>query len=196
MPTGAYEVSRERLTDVIAAAQRHGARVTEDWNEPQGGRFIGTIDGNTITLFPKYDSHFAMMFTVAHLYGHLAQLTRPIDAHTQRAIDLVYAKPRLFSAEEVQCLFDYEWDAAVIGRTLLSESMEVDPTTDLEYARMFWADFHYLVNFLETGEAGLTAFDRYLRREPRPHLAVPRDVRPLPDVSLLAETKGGDAVVV
>ncbi len=198
MPVRPHEVPEAHLAAVIAAAERHGARVLKDWNEPAGGRFIGTISGHTITLFPKYDSHFAMLFTVAHLYGHLAQLTKPLDDATRRAIDLVYTTGRAFTADEVQCLFDYEWDAAVIGRALVGEALPVDAVLEAEYARMFLADFHYLVNFLETGEGGMERFDFYLRREPRPHVPVPTDHRALPDVSRLEETSEipADAIVV
>lgn len=198
MPIRPHEVPEAHLDQVIAAAERHGARVLRDWNEPAGGRFIGTISGRTITLFPKYDSHFAMLFTVAHLYGHLAQLTRPLDDATRRAIDLVYTQGRAFTADEVQCLFDYEWEAAVIGRSLVGEALAVDALLEAEYARMFLADFHYLVNFLETGQGGVQAFDHFLRREPRPHLPIPTDGRPLPDVSGLDEGAAvpADAVVV
>lgn len=196
MPVRPHEVPEAHLSAVIAAAERRGAEVVKDWNEPEGGRFIGTISGRRITLFPKYDSHFAMLFTVAHLYGHLAQLTRPIDAATQRAIDLVYTHGRPFTADEVQCLFDYEWEAAVIGRALLAEALPIDALLEAEYARMFYADFSYLVAFLEGGPAGVAAFDDHLRRTPRPHLPIPVDPRPLPDVRGLAEGAGGDAVVV
>lgn len=196
MPVRPHEVPEAHLRAVIAAAERRGARVVENLEEPAGGRFIGTIDGNTITLFPKYDSHFAMLFTVAHLYGHLAQLTRPPDPASTRAIELVYTRGRAFTADEVQCIFDYEWEAAVIGRALVAEALPIDQLLEVEYARMFLADFHYLVNFLETGQGGTERFDFYLRREPRPHLPVPADTRPLPDVSSLAGTAGGDAIVV
>lgn len=196
MATRPHEVPEASLTAVVAAAERHGARVVMDHDEPEGGRFIGTISGHTITLFPKYDSHFAMLFTAAHLYGHLAQLTRPLTPTFQQAIDLVYTQGRTFTADEVQCLYDYEWDAAVIGRALLAEALPVDGLLEAEYARMFLADFHYLVNFLETGQGGAERFDFFLRREPRPHVTVPIDTRPLPDVSGLREEGGGDAIVV
>lgn len=196
--SGDYEVPRELVLRVCRAAERRGARVVEDHDEPEGGRFIGTISGRVITLFPKYDSNFAMLFTAAHLYGHLAQLVFPLTAEIERAMALVYAQPRVLAQDEVQCLFDYEWEAAAIGRALLAEALEVDPRMDAEYARMFFADFHYLVGFLETGEAGPAVFERYLRRQPRLAQPVPIDPRPLPDVSKLAEDehRGGDAIVV
>ena len=80
----AFEIQKGELDALVRLVARWGATVTEDWNEPEGARFIGVFEGRHITLFPKYDRHFAMYFTVAHLYGHMVQNTRP-TADVERA---------------------------------------------------------------------------------------------------------------
>src|SRR5690349_21794474 len=105
-----FEIAKDLRDALIAAAQARGATVKEDWNEPEGARFIGTIDGSTITLFPKFDSHFAMYFTTAHLYGHLVQAKRPTP-DSERAMSLVYRKGEPFVPADVQAIYDYEYEA-------------------------------------------------------------------------------------
>jgi hypothetical protein len=190
-----FEITKERRDEIIRAVERHGATVLEDWNEPEGARFIGTIEKSTITLYPKYDSHFAMYFTVAHLYGHLVQWAAPTP-ETKRAFELSLQQGVPFANAEVQALYDYELQAAAIGRRVMEECGPVPREVDRQYARIFHADFHYLVHVLETGQGGPELFDRFLRREPVPAALIAADPRPLIDVSGLAEGSGGGGVAV
>jgi hypothetical protein len=189
-----FDITKEERDVLIRAVERRGAKVIEDWDEPEGARFIGLIDGSTITLFPKYDSHFAMYFTVAHLYGHLVQWKNPTE-ETKRAFALSIKQGEPFRPEEVQALYDYELQAAAIGRKVIAECGPVSDLVDRQYARFFHADFHYLVNALETGAGGPELFDRYLRREPVPWRVIEPDPNPLLDVSGMPPGAGGVAVI-
>jgi len=177
------DIAKEQLDRLIEVARRWGVRVTEDWNEPEGARFIGTFKGRDITLFPKYDSNFALFFTVAHLYGHMVQLTRTTPG-MKRSIELVYRRGGALSEDEVQCIYDYEVEAAGIGRRLIAELGPLDPSTDARYSRMFLADFHYLIDTIEGGPGGPASFERFLRREPLPWRPIPADERPLVDLAI------------
>ena len=178
-----YEIPRERLERLVEIAERWGARVGYDWNEPEGSRFIGTFTGREITLFPKYDSNFALFFTVAHLYGHMVQLTRP-TAGMRRSIDLVYRRGQgALSEDEVQCIYGYEIEAAGIGRRLIDECGAFERAADAEYSRMFFADFHYLIDTIEGGPGGPVSFARFLRREPVPWQCIQADPRQLVDLA-------------
>ncbi len=176
-----HEIARADVDRIIEAAKRWGATVSEDWNEPAGGRFIGTFDGHHITLFPKYDSNLAIYFTTAHLYGHMVQHALSTPA-AQRAEALLAAPGKQFKTHEVQILYAHEQEAAAIGRTLMADAGPVSRELDGEYSRLFLADFHYLVNFYETTEAGPAAFERYWRREPVPYALIGPDPRPLVDL--------------
>jgi hypothetical protein len=188
------EIPKERRDALIRLVEQHGARVVEDWNEPEGARFIGVFAGDLITLFPKYDRHFAMYFTVAHLYGHLCQQVRP--SPEVRVLDLSAPERRIFSRAEIQCIYDYEIEAAAIGRRAIAELGPIEPELDRQYSRMFFADFHYLINTLETGEHGMECFERFLRREPVPFRLIEPDPRPLIDVSSLATAGTSDVTVL
>ena len=176
-----YEVDRSMLDSVIALAETWGVNVVSDWNEPEGGRFIGTFKGTLLTLYTKYDSNFALLFTVVHLYGHMVQLTRP-DAGMLRSIELVYRMSQTLQPDEVQCVYDYEVEAAGIGRRLLAELGSVPKELDQQYSRMFFADFHYLIDYIENGRGGPESFERFLRREPVPWRLIEPDLRPLVDL--------------
>jgi len=193
--SASWDISKEKRDELIHFVERFGTVVKEDCNEPEVARFIGTIDGNTITLFPKYDSHFAMYFTVAHLYGHLVQIVRP-SVNQARGIELVYTQRRRFSASEVQSLYDYEYEAAAIGRRLIAECGPVPEEIDQQYSRMFLADFHYLIHTLETGEHGVECFEEFLRREPVPFHRIEPDARPLVGIESLAGTATGNVTVL
>jgi hypothetical protein len=188
-----FDIPRKDLDAIIAVVKRYGADVEEIWEEPEGGRFIGTFEGRTIKLFPKYDRNFALYFTVAHLYGHMVQLTR-MTPEMERSISFVTKVGQKLAAADVQCIYDYELEAAAIGRTLMAQVGSISPELDAQYSRMFFADFHYLVNFIETGEAGVDLFEKYLRREPTPWRRIDPDARPL--VDLAGHVAAGSAVVV
>lgn len=189
-----YEIPRAKLDELIAAARPWGVTVEEIWEEPEGARFIGTFEGHTIRLFPKNDSNLALYFTVAHLYGHMVQLTR-ITKAIERSMSLVGQIGKPLTHEDVQCIYDHELEAAAIGRTLIATTGNVSPQLDQQYSRLFFADFHYLVNFIETGQAGVALFEHYWRREPVPWRAIESDGRPLVDLSKHIGTKGSAVVV-
>src|SRR5262245_58130351 len=171
-----HDIAKKELDRLVEAAERWGVQVEYDWNEPEGARFIGTFKGREITLFPKYDSNFALFFTVAHLYGHMVQLTRTTEG-MKRSIALVYRRAQALTEDEVQCVYDYEVEAAGIGRRLMEELGPVPPAVDAEYSRMFFADFHYLIDTIEGGPGGPQTFERFLRREPIPWRRITADPR-------------------
>ncbi len=192
----AFEIERPQLERLYEVARGKGVVVTEDWDEPEGARFIGQFKGREVTLFPKYDSNLAMYFTLAHLYGHMVQLVQP-GPFSPKAIALAsyQGPPREMSARQIQAVYEHEWEAAAIGRALIDEAGSLDLRSDLHYARLFLADFHYLIHLLETGESGVQVFERFLRREPLPWAPVPADKRPLVDLTN-ARFAGQERVVI
>ncbi len=190
-----FEIARAELDALIATVKTFGARVEEVWDEPEGARFIGTFEGHVIRLFPKNDSHFALYFTLAHLYGHMVQLARPKTPEMERATHLVATARGPLSARDVQAIYDHEVEAAQIGRALMNHVGPVSGALDGQYSRMFFADFHYLVNFVETKELGPATFERFLRREPVPWRLIEADPRPLVDLAKFERLEGGAVVV-
>jgi hypothetical protein len=182
---GGFDIPRAKVDALIKAGERYGMTVGEDWNEPEGARFIGTFEGTHVTLYPKFDPHFALYFTVAHLYGHMVQAARadePGSERGERAAALVASSPKLLTHEEAQCIYDHEREAAAIGRKLIAELGPVSAEEDRQYMRLFLADFHYLIHFVESGDKGTELFARYLRREPVPYETLAPDPRPLVDL--------------
>ena len=190
-----FEISRAELDSLIRVVKTFGAKVEEVGEEPEGARFIGTFEGHMIRLFPKHDSNFALYFTVAHLYGHMVQLTRPKSLEMQRATDLVNQVGGTLSPRDVQAIYDHEVEAAKIGRALMNQVGAVTPAIDGQYSRMFFADFHYLINFIETKVAGVEAFEGYLRREPIPWRLIEADTRPMVNLAEFEVLAGGAIVV-
>lgn len=188
-----YEVDKSKLEAIVARVRSLGVTVTEDHNEPEGARFIGTFTGRHITLFPKFDSNFALYFTVGHLYGHMCQIAIS-TLEVAPGVDIGIQTGRPLTPAEVQSVFDYEFEAARIGQRLICELGHQERRFDREYARMFFADFHYLIHFMETGEQGPAAFTRFLRREPLPWTPITPDERPLTDLS--GKTLEGPQVTV
>lgn len=204
MSVGAeYEIDKAELDALIARVRKLGVVVEENLEEPEGARFVGTFTGNVLTLFPKYDSNFALYFTVAHLYGHMVQIARESKA-SARANELLSVvldpklgeKTRTFTVDQVQSVYDHEYEAAAIGRTVMADMGPVSEERDAQYARMFLADFHYLINVLETGDGGPEAFNRYLRREPKPWRPILPDAAKLIDVSHLKPDRTQTVTVV
>ena len=85
-------------------------------------------------------------------------------------------------SDEVQCVYDYEVEAAGIGRRRLAELGSVPKELDEQYSWMFFADFHYLIDYMENGRGGPESFERFLRREPVPRRLIEPDPRPLVDL--------------
>ncbi len=177
---GGFEIPRARLDALIKLVGTYGVTVSEDWNEPEGARFIGTFAGTHITLYPKFDPQFALLFTVAHLYGHMVQIV--LDSPRSRAATALVSKGGHFTHQEIQLIYDHEREAACIGRTLLGQLGDISRAEDQQYCRLFLADFHYLIHFLESQERGTEAFARFLRREPVPVEVLAADPRPLLDL--------------
>jgi hypothetical protein len=172
-----FEIEKNQLDALIRRVTDHGVTVTEDWNEPQGARFIGTFEGTHITLYPKFDTQFALYFTVAHLYGHMVQMALQTVANENAG--RVIGRTGVLTHDEIQIVYEHEREAAAIGRKLMGE---VTPLIDRHYHRIFLADFHYLIHFIETGEKGVEVFDRFMRREPLPPDPIAADPRPLVDL--------------
>ena len=194
MSADPYESPRSQLDALIAAVKTLGARVDEIWQEPEGSRFIGTFDGHQITLFPKYNRNFALSFTLSHLYGHMVQATKPTP-RSDLALAIVSRGVHPLTRDEVQSIYWHEIEAAAIGRGLMNLVGPVSDELDRQYSRMFFADFHYLVNFLETGVGGPDAFETYLRREPIPWRLIEAAPMPLVNLSKFPIIKASAIVV-
>jgi hypothetical protein len=79
---------------------------------------------------------------------------------------------------------------------VMADMGPVDAELDLQYARIFLADFHYLIHVLETGEAGPDSFARFLRREPKPWHPIPADPHELISVGHLMPDANPTVTVV
>lgn len=136
-------------------------------NRPAGaGRHIGTLEGHDILLYHE-STVFESWFTLAHLFGHMCQRTRP-TANMYAAIGLVdYNRvPAPLTPREIYVMWEHELEAAQLGAALVEEAGGVTDALRAEYARMFMADYRYLVAFLETGVGGEEAFNAVWNREP------------------------------
>lgn len=171
-----------------------GVEVEDDFSEPDHARFIGIFEGDEITLYPKVAAPFACWFTVAHLYGHMCQLLNKTP-RVERSNYLVLQLGKTLLPEDVQLIYDHEREAAEIGRKLIAE---VEPDLSIEmdtaYCRFFHADFHYLINVIETAQSGESLFELYWKREPVPREFIKPDPRPLIDFKSFAPST--DKIVV
>lgn len=158
-----------------------GVEVEDDFSEPDHARFIGTFDGDEITLYPKVALPFASWFTVAHLYGHMTQLLNKTP-RVERSNYLVLQLGKTLAPEDVQIIYDHEREAAEIGRKLIA-AVEPDLPEEMDeaYCRFFHADFHYLINVIETAQSGEDLFALYWKREPISRNFIQPDPRPLVD---------------
>lgn len=172
----------DKLVRIRSYVEHLGVQVVDRVAPSDQARFIGLFEGHTITLFPESVPPFALWFTVAHLFGHMTQMAA-MNERVRRANDLVLRRGEELSSSEVQLIYDHEREAAEIGRTLVSEvEPQLPPETDIAYTRFFLADFRYLINAIETGEAGPEVFERFWRREPIPRELVKADCRVLLDM--------------
>ena len=171
-----------------------GVEVEDDFSEPDHARFIGTFEGDEITLYPKVALPFASWFTVAHLYGHMTQLLNKTE-RVNRSNYLVLQLGKTLSAEDVQIIYDHEREAAEIGRKLIAEvEPDLSKEMDAAYCRFFHADFHYLINVIETAESGENLFALYWKREPIPRSFIEPDARPLVDFNKIEPSE--DKIII
>ncbi len=181
------KILRERIEEL-------GVEVEDDFSEPDHARFIGIFEGDEITLYPKVAVPFACWFTVAHLYGHMTQLLNKTP-RVERSNYLVLQLGKTLAPEDVQLIYDHEREAAEIGRKLIAE---VEPDLSIEmdsaYCRFFHADFHYLINVIETAQSGESLFELYWKREPVPREFIKPDPRALIDFNKFAPST--DKIVV
>lgn len=158
-------------------------------------RFIGLFEGHTITLFPDSAPPFALWFTVAHLFGHMTQMAA-MNNRVKRSNALVLKRGEELASSDIQLIYDHEFEAAEIGRALVSEvESELPAECDVAYTRFFLADFRYLINAIETGESGPEVFARFWRREPVPRNLIKPDGRPLLDMNNVPTTTESIVVV-
>lgn len=181
------KILRERVEQL-------GIEVEDDFSEPDHARFIGIFEGDEITLYPKVAVPFACWFTVAHLYGHMCQLLNKTP-RVERSNYLVLQLGKTLAPEDVQIIYDHEREAAEIGRKLIA-AVEPDLSIEMDraYSRFFHADFHYLINVIETAQSGETLFALYWKREPVPRDLIASDPRPLIDFNRIAPST--DKIVV
>lgn len=177
LPDGA--AARESFYKLCGRVEELGVNIDEDFSAPDHARFIGIFEAHTIILYPRVAPLFAMWFTVAHLFGHMTQLTNETP-RVKRSNELVLSTGRILTPEDVQLIYDHEREAAEIGRALIAE-VEPSLSTEMDaaYARFFHADFRYLINFIETGASGVKVFERYWRHEPNPRELITADAREL-----------------
>lgn len=160
----------ERLT---SAAQARGAQVT--WaHRPEGaGRHLGTLAGHDIVLYFE-STEIESWFTLAHLFGHLCQRTRPTDL-MYRAIDIVrYDRvPAPLTVQERSDMWEHEYEAMRLGAALIAEAGGLTEGMAIEYALLCRADYRYLTEFLETGVGGDESFAKWLATVSRgPHIPI------------------------
>ncbi|HEY0761500.1 MAG TPA: hypothetical protein VGD61_03930 [Pyrinomonadaceae bacterium] len=171
-----------KLTRLRLYVERLGVTTLDAVPPSDQARFIGVFEGHTITLFPQSASPFALWFTVAHLFGHMTQIAG-MNERVKRANALVLRRGQELFSRDVQLIYDHEYEAAEIGRTLVGEvEPDLPVELDVAYTRFFLADFRYLINAIETGESGPQVFQRFWRREPIPRNLIMPDARPLLDM--------------
>jgi len=157
-----------KFWSLVEAAESFGVQVrVESSPAPQGtSRHLGTLEDDTVVIFGG--DFMACWFTLGHLVGHLMQRTRPTPEMFQ-AIEVVnpYRAPGPMTDMEESLLLSHEREAAEIGLSLILRTLNSGVTgEDLEYySKMFWADYHYLRNFIITGEGGSDVFDRFFEGE-------------------------------
>lgn len=169
--------------DYVSSLQRlvEGLGGVVQWEDmPQGaGRHLGTIDGDTIVLY-RGVSPFEAWFTLSHLFGYIIQRTRP-TTEMYAAIELVRRPPGLMSEEEMSLMYRHEYEAACLGVGLVEETADIPRDLKAAYDKMFFADYHYLINLLNTGEGGPEVFHRFWLKEPQPE--------PIPPITQFADLK-------
>ncbi len=164
--------------------EKLGVEVEDDFSVPDHARFIGIFEGDKITLYPKVALPFACWFTVAHLYGHMTQLLNKTP-RVNRSNYLVLQLGNTLAPEDVQIIYDHEREAAEIGRKLIATvEPDLSPEMDAAYCRFFHADFHYLINVIETANSGEDLFALYWKREPVSRNFIEPDARPLVDFNI------------
>ncbi len=182
------------LEKLKARVETLGVEVVDDLSNADHARFVGIFENRTIILYPNVAPAFALWFTVAHLFGHLSQLTNK-TTRVNRANELVLRINQTLTVEEIQLIYDHEREAAEIGRALIADvEPNLDAEMDADYTRFFHADFRYLINFIETGEQGVEMFARFWRREPTPRELIAPDPRELLDLSKF--TNLNDKIIV
>lgn len=160
-----------------------GVEVVDDLTDLDHARFVGTFDDNVITIYPNIAPVFAQWFTIAHLYGHMTQMSN-MNPRVERANSLVVQINKILSAEDIQLIYDHEFEAAEIGRALIEDvEPDISIEMDIAYDRFFHADFRYLINYIETGEQGVEVFARFWRREPITRELIKPDSRRLLTIS-------------
>lgn len=183
LPTG-KNVSNA-LEKIRARVEKLGVKTVDNLSDSDHARFVGIFENRTITLYPNLAPPFALWFTVAHLFGHMTQMSAE-NPRVARANELVLRVKYVLDADEVQLIYDHEREAAEIGRALIADvETELPNEMDIAYNRFFHADFRYLINFIETGEQGVAAFAKFWRREPIPRAPIAPDARELLEISEL-----------
>lgn len=173
---------REAFYRLSGRVEELGVNIDENFSAPDHARFIGIFEAHTIILYPRLAPPFALWFTVAHLFGHMTQLVNETP-RVERANELVLSTGKVLAPEDVQLIYDHEREAAEIGRALIADvETALSPELDTAYTRFFHADFRYLINFIETGAAGVQVFERYWRHEPNPRELITADARKLLDM--------------
>jgi hypothetical protein len=182
------------LNNLRERVEELGVEVEDDFSTPDHARFIGIFEDNEITLYPKVAVPFACWFTVAHLYGHMTQLLNKTP-RVERSNYLVLQLGKTLAPEDIQIIYDHEREAAEIGRKLIAEvEPKLSTQMDAAYCRFFHADFHYLINVIETSNSGEDLFALYWKREPVPREFIKPDPRPIIDFRNIAPST--DKIIV
>ena len=124
LPTGG-NVS-EALKKIRARVEQFGVRVVDNLFDSDHARFVGIFENRTITLYPNLAPPFALWFTVAHLFGHMTQMSVE-HPRVARANELVLRVKHTLAADDVQLIYDHEREAAEIGRRLIARHWRREP---------------------------------------------------------------------
>ncbi len=186
--------SAQELEKLYATLRKYGVCISfKDPPSDSFGRYIAIFEGVNLVLFPHSNLDL-LAWNAAHVFGHMQQLLMPTDA-MMRSAKLIYHalssldgrptpdwKPHTLTEEEVQTVFDYEYEAAMIGGRLLRE-IGFSGQQLQRYSRWFFADSRYLIQFIETGLCGSDVFEQMLRVTPLPHQLIPPNHQRLVPVS-------------
>lgn len=153
------------LQDAIKTAENLGATVSWKDIPEEPGRYFGILAGHSVILYTG-NSEAETIFTLAHLFGHLQQRARPTP-DMYRAIGIVSPARGIgpLSDDDRELMFTHEFEAASLGLAMLDRAGTLTPEQYQHYVRMFWTDFHYLENYVETGVGGPVAFQKQWDQE-------------------------------
>jgi len=117
------------------------------------GSDIAELKNKKIKINKNSRDKLSILFTMAHLYGHLVQFNS--SGYYQRLTKRVKPPfPLKFSDGFKQKFKEYEMEAMRIGKGLMLESFDLDYETDIKYYIFMETDFKHYWNYVTTGKKG------------------------------------------